>query len=70
MCGIKIPQRDFALKMPGGGGAYARGGAYLQETTVLFSFSSALLLLRWVKASSGALLRLLTTESLWYILKA
>ena len=33
MRGIKIPQQDFALKMPGG--AYARGGAYLQDTTVL-----------------------------------
>ena len=38
MCGIKIPQQDFALKLlggGGGGGAYARGGAYLQDTTVL-----------------------------------
>ena len=35
MCGIKIPQQDFELKMPGGGGgAYARGGAYLRDTTV------------------------------------
>ena len=31
---IKIPQQDFALKMPGG--AYAQGGAYLRDTTVLF----------------------------------
>ena len=29
---IKIPQQDFALKMPGG--SYARGGAYLRDTTV------------------------------------
>ena len=35
MCGIKIPQQDFELKMPGGG-AYARGGAYLRDTTVLY----------------------------------
>ena len=34
MCGIKIPQYEFALKMQGGGGAYARGGAYLRDTTV------------------------------------
>ena len=27
MCGIKIPQQDFALKMLGGGGAYVRGFA-------------------------------------------
>ena len=26
MCGIKIPQQDFALKIQGGGGAYGRGG--------------------------------------------
>ena len=36
MHGIKIPQQDFALKMPGG--AYARGGGgggvYLWDTTV------------------------------------
>ena len=31
---IKIPLHDFALKMQGGG-AYARGGAYLRDTTVL-----------------------------------
>ena len=31
MRGIKIPQQDFALKMQG---AYARGGAYLWDTTV------------------------------------
>ena len=30
---IKIPQQDFALKTQGGG-AYARGGAYLRDTTV------------------------------------
>ena len=29
---IKIPLQDFALKMQGG--AYARGGAYLRDTTV------------------------------------
>ena len=23
LCGIKIPQQDFALKMPGGGGIFA-----------------------------------------------
>ena len=42
MRGIKIPQQDFALKMPGGGGgggAYARGGAYLRDTTVLTNFN-------------------------------
>ena len=32
MRGIKIPQQDFALKRQGG--AYARGRAYLQDTTV------------------------------------
>ena len=32
MRGIKIPQQDFALKRQGG--AYARGGAYLRDTTV------------------------------------
>ena len=32
MRGIKIPLHDFALKMQGG--AYARGGAYLRDTTV------------------------------------
>ena len=32
MCGIKIPKREFALKMQGGG-AYAQGGAYLRDTT-------------------------------------
>ena len=31
MHGIKIPPRDFGLKMQGGGGAYARGGAYLRD---------------------------------------
>ena len=31
MCGIKIPQQDFVLKMQGGGGG---GGAYLRDTTV------------------------------------
>ena len=39
MRGIKIPQQDFALKMQvggGGGGAYAQGGAYLWDTTVIF----------------------------------
>ena len=35
MRGIKIPPHDFALKMQGGGGAYAQGGAYLRDTTVL-----------------------------------
>ena len=33
MRGIKIPQQDFALKRQGGG-AYAQGGTYLQDTTV------------------------------------
>ena len=33
MSGIKIPQYEFALKMQGG--AYARGGAYLRDTTVV-----------------------------------
>ena len=32
MGGVKIPLQDFALKMQGG--AYARGGAYLRDTTV------------------------------------
>ena len=36
MHGIKIPLQDFAPKMQGG--AYARGGAYLWDTTV-HSFS-------------------------------
>ena len=31
MRGIKIPLQDFALKMQR---AYARGGAYLRDTTV------------------------------------
>ena len=31
MRGIKIPQYEFAQ-----GGAYARGGAYLRDTTVVF----------------------------------
>ena len=36
MHGIKIPLHDFALKMQGGGGgAYARGGVYLRDTTVV-----------------------------------
>ena len=34
MHGIKIPQQEFVLKMQGGGGAYVRGVAYLQDTTV------------------------------------
>ena len=33
MCGIKVPQQDFALKCRGGG-AYVRGGAYLRDTKV------------------------------------
>ena len=33
MRGIKIPLQDFALKMQGE--AYARGGAYLRDTTVM-----------------------------------
>ena len=38
MHGIIIPQQDFALKMQGG--AYARGGAYLRDSTVvLFNIS-------------------------------
>ena len=32
MCGIKIPQQEFTLKVQGG--AYARGGAYLWDTMV------------------------------------
>ena len=45
MRGIKIPQQDFALKRQGGGGggAYARGGAYLRDTTVLFRLSASLI---------------------------
>ena len=36
ICGIKIPQQDFVLKMQGGGVMRegVRGGAYLQDTTV------------------------------------
>ena len=34
MLEIKIPPQYFGLKMQGGGGAYARGGAYLRDTTV------------------------------------
>ena len=34
MGGIKIPQQEFMLKMQGG--AYARGGVYLWDTTVFF----------------------------------
>ena len=35
MRGIKISQQDFALKRwGGGGGAYARWGAYLRDTIV------------------------------------
>ena len=33
MRGIKIPQQDFALKMPGG--LMLEGGAYLRDTTVI-----------------------------------
>ena len=33
MRGIKIPQQEFAVK--NAGGAYARGVAYLRDTTVL-----------------------------------
>ena len=32
MHGIKIPQQEFVLKCRGG--AYARGGVYLWDTTV------------------------------------
>ena len=39
MRGIKIPQQDFALKMPGG--LMREGGAYLRDTTV--EISAALL---------------------------
>ena len=38
MRGIKIPQYEFALKMQGG--AYARGGAYLRDTTVVLYHES------------------------------
>ena len=35
MCGIKIPQQDFALKCREGGGLCVRGGgAYMRDTTV------------------------------------
>ena len=40
MRGIKIPPQDFPLKMQGG--AYARGGAYLRDTTVVCSTSTGL----------------------------
>ena len=37
MRGIKVPQQYFVLKMQRvGGGGYARGGAYLWDTTVLY----------------------------------
>ena len=42
MRGVKIPLQDFALKIRGegvGGGAYARGGAYLQDTTIYIQLS-------------------------------
>ena len=45
MRGIKIPLQDFALQIRGegvGGGAYARGGAYLQDTTVLLCTTNVL----------------------------
>ena len=35
MGGIKVPWQDFALKMQGGGRAYAQGGVYLWDTTVI-----------------------------------
>ena len=35
MRGIKIPQQDFALKMPGGLMRKGGGGAYLRDTTVI-----------------------------------
>ena len=41
MRGIKIPQQDFELKMPGGlmrEGGGGGGGAYLRDTTVLTYF--------------------------------
>ena len=38
MRGIKIPHYEFALKMQGG--AYARRGAYLRDTTVVWIVSS------------------------------
>ena len=35
MRGIKIPQQDFEIKMQGGGGGdYARRGAYLRDTMI------------------------------------
>ena len=37
---IKIPPQDFALKMQGG--AYARGGVYLWDTTVIQNFKRLL----------------------------
>ena len=36
MRGIKIPQQDFALKMPGGGGLCARGGVFAGHYSMLF----------------------------------
>ena len=36
MCGIKIPQQDFVLKM--------QGGTYLQDTTVHSSFQVSIVL--------------------------
>ena len=39
MRGIKIPQQDFALKMPGGLMREGGGGAYLRDTTVLLRYT-------------------------------
>ena len=49
MRGIKIPQQDFALKMPGGGGGgglCARGGVFAGHYGIclLLSFVPSLLL--------------------------
>ena len=52
MRGIKTPQQYFALKIKGGGGAYARGRAYLRDTTV-FPF--------WLAAVGGSQVRLIVT---------
>ena len=40
MCGIKIPQQDFALKMQGGGLMH-EGGRICGDTTVLVSVSKS-----------------------------
>ena len=42
MCGIKVPQQEFVLKMQGGAYARGGGGAYLRDTTVFQSTEATL----------------------------